>query len=229
MNAAAMPTPHRRRPALIAWLATLALATLLGCAAPLPPLAWVRLPLEVDAAGTGGAASGAGTAGAAGTASAAGAVNVAGLVWQLMLPVPLPGHLDRETLLVPQGSAGLQALGNLRWAEPLRDAVPRLLRLDLSRALAAPVWHTPLPPGVQPTRQLRVELLALDVLPGARAVKLHARYSVADSQGRQPPRAGEVVLEVPAAGADADALLAAHRLALQLLARRIAAQALGGG
>jgi hypothetical protein len=50
-------------------------------------------------------------------------------VWQLMAPVVLPGHLDHDALLVPHDGGGtLRAQTSLRWAEPLRDVVPRLLR-----------------------------------------------------------------------------------------------------
>jgi len=123
------------------------------------------------------------------------------------------------------GSAGLQPLPGLRWAEPLRDAVPRLLRGDLAQALGAPLWLAPLPPGVRPTRQLRLELLALDVGADGRSVALHARWSVADASGARVPRLGEAALRVPAAGSDGAALATAHRQALQQLAQRIAAAA----
>ena len=98
----------------------MATALVLGACAssPGPALSWVRLPVE------------------AASASAPAAARVQG-VWQLMTPVLLPGHLDRDVLFVPQGAAGLQALGGARWAEPLRDAVPRLLQHDLARAWSA--------------------------------------------------------------------------------------------
>lgn len=185
---------------------TLALAfllSLLGCAAPLPPATWVRLPVQADVPRV--PTPGADT-------------------WQLMAPVALPGHLDRDALLLPQGSASLRALGQVRWAEPLRDAVPRLLRLDLSQALGSTVWSAPLPPGLLPTRQLRVELLALDVGADGRSVRLQARYSVADAQGRTAPRAGDIRLDVAAADSSVDALVAAHRQAVAQLATQLAAQ-----
>lgn len=90
----------RRR---IAWGAGLGAVLLLaGCASPLPPVQWVRLPDQSPGAATA-------------------PPPPAGVSWQLMAPVPLPGHLDRDALLVPQGRAGLQPLGGARWAEPLRD------------------------------------------------------------------------------------------------------------
>ena len=83
-------------------------------------------------------------------------------VVQLLSPVRLPELLERDALLMPQGQAGLEALQGHRWAEPLRDAVPRLLRQDLATLLGeARVWSAPLPAGVAPTRLLRVDVLVL--------------------------------------------------------------------
>jgi uncharacterized lipoprotein YmbA len=182
-------------------------ALLAGCASPLPPITWARLPAEASASEPSPPAT------------------VTREIWQLMAPVLLPGHLDRDALLVRSGAAGLQPLGGVRWAEPLRDAVPRLLRQDLSRAWGAPLWTAPLPPGVRPTRQLRVEFSALDVTADGRGVQLHAHWVMADAQGAAPPQVGEAAFVTPASGADADALAAAHRRALQQLAQRIVAAA----
>jgi hypothetical protein len=125
---------------------------------------------------------------------------------------------------VPRGQAGLQALDGHRWAEPLRDAVPRLLRQDLAALLGeARVWTAPLPAGVAPTRQLRVELLALQATADRGAVSLQARWSLADPAGAAPPWVEAAQFEVPSAGPEPDALVAAHRLALWRLAERIAA------
>ena len=144
--------------------------------------------------------------------------------WQLMQPISVPEYLDRDAVLVPQGQSGLQALPGHRWAESLRDSVPRLLRQDLSMLLGeSRVWSAPVPAGVLISRQLRVELVALDVGADRTSVVLRARWSLADPSGSAPPRAEAVVLAVPGAGTDVDSLVAAHRLALWRLAERIAA------
>ena len=144
--------------------------------------------------------------------------------WQLLLPVRLPDYLDREAILLPQGETGLLALSGHRWAEPLRDAVPRVLRQDLSALLGDDrVWVSPLPAGVLPTRQLRVEILGFEAETDRAAVRLQARWTVADPQGRLPPQAGSATLRVAADGGSIDRLVAAHRLALWRLAERISA------
>jgi len=180
-------------------------AALLGACAggSVPPVTWVRLPAEAPGA-------------------AAAQAPMPKAVWQLMAPLQLPGHLDRDALLVPQGAAGLQGLGGARWAEPLRDAVPRLLRQDLERELGSPVWIAPLPPGVSPTRQLRVEFGAFDVAADGRGVVLQARWSLADPKGSASPAVFDAAFSTPATGPGASELALAHRQALAQLARRIA-------
>jgi uncharacterized protein len=144
-------------------------------------------------------------------------------VWQLAMPVRVPDYLDRDAVLVPQGQAGLQALPGQRWAEPLRESVPRLLRADLAALLGeARVWSAPLPAGVQVTRLLRVELLALESNAERSAVVLRARWSISDPNGRAAPEAHSAAFDVPSAGLEVDSLVAAHRMALWRLAERIA-------
>jgi uncharacterized lipoprotein YmbA len=144
--------------------------------------------------------------------------------WQLLQPVRLPDYLDREAILLPQGRSGVLALSDHRWAESLRDAVPRLLRQDLALLLGeGQVAGSPLPPGWTPTRLLRVELLALEADADRQAVRLQARWTVSDPAGQRPPQTLGASLRAPAAGPAIDDLVAAHRLALWELARRIAA------
>jgi uncharacterized protein len=144
-------------------------------------------------------------------------------VWQLATPVRVPDYLDRDAVLVPQGQAGLQTLPGQRWAEPLRESVPRLLRADLAALVGeARVWSAPVPAGVVVNRLLRVELLALEANAQRSAVVLRARWSISDPGGRVAPEVQILNLSVPSAGTDVDSLVAAHRMALWRLAERIA-------
>ncbi len=145
-------------------------------------------------------------------------------VVQLLSPVRLPEVLERDALLMPQGQAGLEALQGHRWAEPLRDAVPRLLRQDLATLLGeARVWSAPLPAGVAPTRLLRVDVLVLHANAQRNAVTLQARWTLSDPAGATPPRVELAQISAPSDGPSPDALVAAHRLALWRLAEQIAA------
>ncbi|MFZ5550054.1 MAG: PqiC family protein [Pseudomonadota bacterium] len=139
--------------------------------------------------------------------------------WQLVGGVKLPEHLDREPLWMPIGDSGLQPLDGHRWAEPLRDAVPRLLRHDLE-ALRGPgtVWAG-VPPGGPAARQLRVELQWLEPAVDQRSVRLAARWSL--TRTGAPPQVHDTRLDAPSHSPEPDALVSAHRLALWRLAERI--------
>lgn len=143
--------------------------------------------------------------------------------WQLLMPVRIPDYLDRQALLLPQGEAGLLALSDHRWAESLRDAVPRVLREDLTALRGqGRIWASPLPAGAAIAGRLRVELLALEAAADRRSVHLQARWTLVDPQGRSAPRSGSADLAVPSTGPGIDELVAAHRLALWRLAEQIA-------
>jgi uncharacterized protein len=183
--------------------ATLAAALLVGCAGSSAPIQLYQLraapPVAVPQA----------------------PVNTA--VWQLALPVKLPDYLDQTAVLVPIGQAGLQAVPGQRWAEPLRESVPRLLRADLALLLGeARVWTAPVPAGVVVSQVLRVELLALESNTARSAVSVQARWSISDPAGRLPAVVQTALINVPSATSDVDSLVAAHRLALWRLAERIA-------
>ncbi len=202
---------------------------LAGCASPAPPplLYQLRGPLQPPA-----------TAAALPPpvpVSPASSGAAAALTVQLMLPVTLPELLERDAILVPRGQTGVQPLAGHRWAEPLRDAVPRLLRQDLSDLLApGQLWAAPMPAGLQVQRQLRVDVLALQANGGLNTgptsghpggspqVLLQARWTLADPSGRVPVRTGVENLSSPVQGADVDALVAAHRQVLGLLAQQLA-------
>lgn len=140
--------------------------------------------------------------------------------WQLVGGVKLPEHLDREPLWLPFGDSGLQPLEGHRWAEPLRDAVPRLLRHDLE-LLRGP--GSTGQPGGPPPRQLRVELLMLEPAVDRRSVLLLARWSL--TRPGAPAQVEQARLQAPSTAPDADALVAAHRLVLWRLAELIAERA----
>lgn len=148
--------------------------------------------------------------------------------WQIG-PIQLPEYLDRDSLLLPVGRAGLRALSGQRWAEPLRDALPRVLRMDLARLRGADlVWGIPTPAGVGIARQLRVEVQQFDATEDGSAVVLQARWWLLDPAGAVPAEVHDSRLSAPARSAAPDDLVAAHRAVLWLLARDIATRAGGG-
>jgi len=133
-----------------------------------------------------------------------------------LVSVRVPEVLALAGLVVPQGQGGVQLLTDHRWAEPLQDAVPRLLLQDLARLLGPQqVWAAPLPAGVVVTQRLRVEITTLQARADRATVQLQARVTLG-------ARVLMVALDAPSAGPEPDALVAAHRLALWRLAEQIA-------
>lgn len=214
------------RAVVLGALGPAALALMLGgCLGPGPaaPLRWLQMPLEVPLQ--------------ASQATAAPAASASTPVWALSRDVALPASLDRDAVVVASSDTELRTLPGTRWAEPLRDAVPRLLRHDLGVLRGDDrVWLAPAPVG--DARVLRVELQQLQWRSDRGVVQLQARWwlgegrpapGAAQAAGTAPPgQAGQATLEVPAATAGTDegqALVRAHRQALWLLAQRIAASA----
>jgi uncharacterized protein len=148
--------------------------------------------------------------------------------WVLSPQVALPDLLDRDELLVAEGSASLTPLPEARWAEPLRDALPRVLAEDLWR-LRQPY---PVTVGKQNTpdgESLRLvvqvdEWLARGGSAGLE-LKLRARWHWLPLQapaGTALPPPGWAEVSVPCA-TQADALADAYRRSVTLLAARIVA------
>ncbi|HZF79832.1 MAG TPA: ABC-type transport auxiliary lipoprotein family protein [Rubrivivax sp.] len=191
--------------ATLALVAASLLAAACGTPAPAPRLYQLRMEAPVAAA-------------------SASATRGQG-VWELASDVRVPAYLDRDTLVMLEGTARLELLQGQRWAEPLRDTLPRLLGHDLGLLRGASnVWLAPAPPGVQVSRQLRVEILSLQASRARGAVLLQARWWFTGDRSA-PPQALTADLQVPVSNLnDGDAIAAAHRVALWQLAERIARQ-----
>ena len=145
-----------------------------------------------------------------------------GDVWQLVAPVKLPEYLERDVLWLPVGASGMQPLPNHRWAEPLDEAVPRILLHDLAQLHGADrVVSGTLPAGLKVARQLRLQILDFSVAADRSAVHIVARCTVSVPSGGQPLRVVDLDVSAAAAGSEPDALVAAHRLALWRLAQQL--------
>jgi len=148
-----------------------------------------------------------------------------GDIWQLVAPVKLPEYLERDVLWLPVGESGMQPLPNHRWAEPLDEAVPRILLHDLAQLHGADrVVSGTLPAGLPVARQLRLQILDFSVAADRSAVRIVARCTVSAPAGRQPLRVVDLDVSAAAAGAEPDALVAAHRMALWRLAQQLVAR-----
>ncbi len=76
-----------------------------------------------------------------------------------LLPVLVPGHLQRPQLVTWAGPGELRMDEYVRWAEPLDEGIARTLAEDLDALLPAhPVIRSPWPAPVVPFCRVRVEL-----------------------------------------------------------------------
>jgi uncharacterized protein len=149
--------------------------------------------------------------------------------WELRA-VQVPGYLDRRALLVRDGDAALTALDNDRWAEPLREAVPRVLRADLEGGLGvgAVLWRPDTTARAQASHLLDVEILQLDADPQGPAALLKARWQLRPRSASGLDATAtwqEGDWTVAARSAMPSDLVRAQREALAALARRILARA----
>lgn len=136
--------------------------------------------------------------------------------WQLAR-VQVPGYLDRDAILVAQGLAGLAPQIGHRWAEPLREAIPRVLLSDLAQMLGQDrVWGLQLPAGVTPKARWQVEILRFEADEARQHVILHARSTYLPDAGMPSTLVQE--FRADTRGTDPDAIVAAHRAALGQLA-----------
>jgi len=151
-----------------------------------------------------------------------------GRAWVLSPHIALPELLDRDEMLVAEGSAGLRPWPEARWAEPLREALPRVLAEDLWR-LRQPY---PVSLGAAPAEGVESLRLVVQVdewlarADGAGlALKLRARWHWAPLHapaGTLLPAAGSADLTLTSAN-QADALADAYRRSVTALAARIVA------
>ena len=133
-----------------------------------------------------------------------------------------------DEILVAEGSAGLRPLPEARWAEPLREALPRLLAEDLWR-LRQPypvtVGKQHAPDGESLRLVVQVDEWLARPEGGGLQLHLRARWHWLPLQAPRdtalpPPGTAELQL---ACGSGADSLADAYRRSVMQLAARIVA------
>jgi uncharacterized protein len=200
----------------VAGLLTLASALTACGSAPSAPLRWYRLPIEPPE-GEPQPVPGANASSASPR-------------WQLAAQLPMPELLERDTLLFEEGATGIRLLHGHRWAEPLRDTLPRLLRHDLGLWVPG-LWTGTAPARLPGTGLLQLELLGLQGSLPRRQVALSARWVVTPpvppavpvAAAATGPRAWQVDLVVPWTDGATESLVLAQRRAIWRLAQRVAA------
>lgn len=176
---------------------------LAGCAAPQAPTRWYELKSEPPE-------------------PAPAARPGDGAVWEVSALMRLPGALDRDTLVVASGAAGVVPLVGHRWVEPLRVSLPARLAADLARLRGdALVWPSPAPEGVRVARRLRVDIETLVADEARQSLTLRARWWLSDATPAASPATAMAEISIELPDRSVDALAAAHRLAIWRLAQRI--------
>ncbi len=194
---------------LTAALATAALATIAGCVSlkRTPEARFFALQPVAEA-----------------PAAVAAPPSDSGLVG--VLPVLLPGHLERPQLVRWSGPGELQIDEFLRWAEPLDSGVLRVLAQDLETLLPAHrVIRAPWPGSTTPLLcRVRVEIVRFGPQPGGE-LSLSGRFTLLPARSERPLLAQSFELHRDSpAGSDAPGRAVAGMSALLAdLARQIAA------
>lgn len=137
-------------------------------------------------------------------------------------PVSLPGYLEVAEVQVREGASELRRSPIDRWAEPLGDAITRVLAQNLSTELGTrEVVLFPWYAHQAPTYQVKVWVRRFELDPDGSAV-LEARYEVGASDAMGDGVIRDVALRRAAADGDVAASVTALSETLAELARQIA-------
>ncbi len=133
-------------------------------------------------------------------------------------PVTLPELLDRPQLVVRVAPNRVSILEEHRWAEPLKEEIPRLLSQDMGRRLGSSrVSAYGQGTGADAKYNVPVDILRLEAVPGE-AVTIEAAWSV---RGGSDRRVGRAVVREKATGSGYDALAEATSRALDAISAEI--------
>ena len=120
-----------------------------------------------------------------------------------LLPVALPGYLDRPQLITWVAPGELRIDEYLRWAEPLDAGLARTLAANLDALLPqSRIILSPWPAAARPRCRVRVELQRFGPQASGEVV-LEGRYALLPSGGERPLVARPVSLKRGAPGAAA--------------------------
>ena len=141
----------------------------------------------------------------------------------LVGPVTIPEAVDRPQLVVRHNTVRLVALEQERWAEPLREAIPRVLSDVIGSKLpTASVTRLAAAPATRWDVRLLVNVTRFDAIPGERVIiETHWWLQLTDDQ--TVPE-GNSVARVPVQGGpqDYDAIVAAEAAGLAEIGAELA-------
>jgi uncharacterized protein len=130
----------------------------------------------------------------------------------------LPEIVDRPQLVVRAGANQVAILEQQRWAEPLRDAIPRVVAENLGQLLATSEVSTRDEVIRQPVCRVSLDVRRFEARPGA-AVEVETLWTVACAGADR--RIGQSRVRQPVAGGGYGALVVAQGRALDAVSRDI--------
>ena len=135
--------------------------------------------------------------------------------------VAIPGIADRPQIVSRTASNSVEIFDFHRWAEPLPEAIPRVIAGNLARQLGpGHAVSASIMPALPPDVRVAVDVQRFEAAMGT-GVTVEALWSVRPGAGE--PRGGRSLVEEPAAEAGHEGIAAAYSRALAAVARDIAA------
>jgi uncharacterized lipoprotein YmbA len=130
-------------------------------------------------------------------------------------PVTIPPAVDRPQLVVRQNAVRLVALEQERWAEPLREAVPRVLADSMRSHLPNATVTSQTTAAPHPDVRVVVDVTRFEAIAGQEVI-IEAHWWLR-SQGAKGGPEGSSVARVAVRGGpqDYDAIVAAEAAALE--------------
>lgn len=137
-------------------------------------------------------------------------------------PVELPAHLNRSQIVTRATDYQLDLSESHQWAEPLKDSVPRVIAVNLSNMLESDrVFVIPRRQKVSVEFQVSIDIARFDGRLGGTAV-LGARWTLYDSDTREPLLSKVTVVNEKTEDGTYNALVAASSRTLKVLSMDIA-------
>lgn len=139
----------------------------------------------------------------------------------LVSRVAIPGIVDRPQIVSRTASNSVEIFDFHRWAEPLQEAIPRVIAGNLAQQLGpGHAVSASIMPGLPPDVRIAIDVQKFEATIGT-GVAVEALWSVRPATGGA--RVGRSMVEEPAAEAGHTGIAAAYSRALAAVARDIAA------
>jgi uncharacterized lipoprotein YmbA len=137
-------------------------------------------------------------------------------------PVTIPALVDRPQIVLRAGANRVTLAEESRWAEPLKDSIPRVVAGNLASLLeGARVSAYTQGAGAAADYRVLLDIQRFESVMGD-AATLEVLWTIGRASGGIMT-AGRSLIREPVGGADTDALVAAHERALAAVSRDIAA------